>query len=77
MDHCPEGDDNDHESGFIATEAFDPGRLPAGAHLTISMNLSISHKRQQGYVDGLRRYDQPWDQDMVIHCGGDDAKITG
>lgn len=65
---------NDHESGFIATEHLIKAGCRRVAHLTISMNLSISNKRQQGYVDGLRRYDQPWDQDLIVHCGGDDAE---
>ena len=63
---------NDHESGFIATEHLIKAGCRRVAHLTISMSLSISHKRQQGYVDGLRRYDQPWDSDLVIHCGSDE-----
>jgi LacI family transcriptional regulator len=64
---------NDHESGFVATEHLIKAGCRRVAHLTISMSLSISHKRQQGYEDGLRRYDQPWDAEMVIHCGEDEA----
>lgn len=65
---------NDHESGFIATEHLIRAGCRRVAHLTISMSLSISHKRQQGYVDGLRRYDRPWDPDMVIHCGSNEGE---
>jgi LacI family transcriptional regulator len=65
---------NDHESGFIATEHLIKAGCGRVAHLTISMCLSISHKRQQGYEDGLRRYDRPWDPDLVIHCGNDEEE---
>ena len=64
---------NDHESGFIATEHLIKAGCKRVAHLTISMNLSISHKRQQGFEDALRRYEQSWDTDLIVHCGSDEA----
>jgi len=59
---------NDYESGFVATEHLFKAGCKRIAHLTISMSLSISHKRMQGYKDALLRYDQVSDQDMVIRC---------
>jgi LacI family transcriptional regulator len=65
---------NDYESGFVATEHLVKAGCKKIAHLTISMGLSISHKRMQGYRDALLRYDQPGDEDMVIHCDGNEEE---
>jgi LacI family transcriptional regulator len=64
---------NDYESGFVATEHLVKAGCGRIAHLTISMTLSISLKRQQGYTDALRRWEQAADRDLIIHCGGDEA----
>lgn len=63
---------NDCESGFVATEHLIKAGCKRIAHLTISMNLSISLKRQQGYVDALRRYGQDGGRGRIVHCGCDD-----
>lgn len=63
---------NDYESGFVATEHLIKAGCGRIAHLTISMNLSISLKRQQGYTDALRRYEQAVGSELVVHCGGED-----
>jgi LacI family transcriptional regulator len=65
---------NDYESGFIATEHLIKAGCRRIAHLTVSMSLSISHKRMQGYTDGLLRYDQQSDQELVIHCSNDEEE---
>ncbi len=65
---------NDYESGFIATEHLVQAGCRRVAHLSISMSLSISHLRQQGYIDGLRRYDQPCDPGMIVHCSNDEEE---
>ncbi|MBS1661100.1 MAG: LacI family DNA-binding transcriptional regulator [Bacteroidetes bacterium] len=59
---------NDYESGFIATEHLIKAGCRRVAHLTISMSLSISHRRQEGYVDALRRWELPCDPSLVVHC---------
>jgi LacI family transcriptional regulator len=64
---------NDYESGFIATEHLIKAGCRRIAHLTISMSLSISHKRKQGYTDALLRYDQAGD-DRVVHCNSNDEE---
>ena len=63
---------NDYESGFVATEHLFRSGCRRIAHLTIAMSLSISSKRQQGYVDALRRYEQATGRDLIVHCGNDD-----
>jgi LacI family transcriptional regulator len=63
---------NDYESGFVATEHLIKAGCRRIAHLTISMSLSISHKRRQGYTDSLLRYDQTGDEELVINCDGND-----
>jgi LacI family transcriptional regulator len=62
---------NDYESGFVATEHLVKAGCRHVAHLTISMDLSISMKRQQGYTDALRRYELAGE--LVVHCGSDEA----
>lgn len=64
---------NDYESGFVATEHLFKSGCRRIAHLTISMGLSISSKRQEGYVDALRRYEQETVRGLIVHCGSDDA----
>ncbi|HVU94727.1 MAG TPA: LacI family DNA-binding transcriptional regulator [Puia sp.] len=64
---------NDHESGFIATEHLIKAGCRRVAHLTISMSLSISNKRQQGYEDALRRYERTPEAGLIVHCGNDEA----
>ena len=63
---------NDYESGFVATEHLVKAGCRRIAHLTISMTLSISLKRQQGYTDALRRYDRQGGAALIVHCGNDD-----
>lgn len=65
---------NDCESGFIATEHLIKAGCKRVAHLTISMSLSISNKRQQGYEDALRRYEQSPEQELIVHCGKEEAE---
>ncbi len=60
---------NDYESGFVATEHLIKSGCRRLAHLTISMCLSISLKRQQGYLDAMRRFER---DGGIIHCGSDD-----
>jgi len=65
---------NDHESGFIATEHLIKAGCKRVAHLTISMSLSISRKRQQGYEDALHRNEQVVEEEMVVHCSANEEE---
>ncbi|MBN8854631.1 MAG: LacI family transcriptional regulator [Sphingobacteriales bacterium 50-39] len=65
---------NDYESGFVATEHLIKAGCQRIAHLTISMGLSISHKRMKGYTDALLRYDKPYEDTMIVHCEGSDEE---
>jgi LacI family transcriptional regulator len=71
---APKVTTNDYESGFVATEHLIKAGCRRVAHLTISMNISISPKRMQGYTDALRRYDLPQDSTLVLHCGNDEEE---
>ncbi|MBS1604353.1 MAG: LacI family DNA-binding transcriptional regulator [Bacteroidetes bacterium] len=67
---APKVTTNDCESGYVATEHLVQAGCRRIAHLTISMSLSISHRRQEGYVNALRRWELPEDPGMVVHCDG-------
>jgi LacI family transcriptional regulator, galactose operon repressor len=71
---APKVTTNDYESGFIATEHLIKAGCRKVAHLTSSMNLSISPKRMKGYTDAMLRYDQPVDPSWLIHCGNNDEE---
>ncbi len=64
---------NDYESGFIATEHLFHAGCRRIAHLTMSMDLSISQRRQQGYTDALTRYELSIHPERVIHSGRDES----
>ena len=65
---------NDYESSFVATEHLIKAGCRRVAHLTVSMNVSISPRRMKGYTDAKLRYDQPHDPALVIHCGNNEAE---
>jgi LacI family transcriptional regulator len=65
---------NDYESGFVATRHLIEAGCRRVAHLTISMGLSISHKRMKGYTDALLRYDQPYQDHLIANCDGSDEE---
>lgn len=71
---APKVTTNDYESGFMATEHLIKAGSRRIAHLTISMNASISPRRMKGFTDALLRYDQPYDPELVIHCGNNDGE---
>jgi len=71
---APKVTTNDYESGFVATEHLIKAGCKRVAHLTASMNISISPRRMQGYHDALLRYDQPDDPGLVVHCGDDEEE---
>jgi len=71
---APKVTTNDYESGFVATEHLIKAGCRRVAHLTVSMNVSISPHRMRGYTDALLRYDRRFDQGLVLHCGSDDEE---
>lgn len=71
---APKVTTNDYESGFVATEHLIKSGCRKVAHLTASMNLSISPKRMKGYTDAMLRYDRPVDPSWLIHCGNNDEE---
>lgn len=63
---------NDFTSGFIATEHLIKNHCKKIAYLSISENLSIDHKRKQGYFEALNKYDILFDEKKIIQCGLDE-----
>lgn len=63
---------NDFASGFTATEHLISNGCKKIAYLSISKNLSIDHKRNQGYFEALNKYDIKIDDSMIINCSNDD-----
>jgi LacI family transcriptional regulator len=60
---------NDFASGFMATEHLIKVGCKNIAYLSISKHLSIDHKRKQGYLEALNKYDLKLDQTLIIQCG--------
>ena len=71
---APKVTTNDCESGYVATEHLVKAGCRRIAHLTISMSLSISHRRQEGYVNALRQWELPEDPAMVVRCDGSEEE---
>jgi LacI family transcriptional regulator len=71
---APKVTTNDCESGYVATEHLVKAGCRRIAHLTISMSLSISHRRQEGYVNALRQWELPEDPGMVVRCDGSEEE---
>ena len=47
---------------------------PVVNRLPISMNLSISRQRRQGYEEAIRRYNHPCHPELIIHCRNDEEE---
>ncbi|WP_431209365.1 LacI family DNA-binding transcriptional regulator [Puia sp. P3] len=71
---APKVTTNDCESGYVATEHLVKAGCRRIAHLTISMSLSISHRRQEGYINALRQWELPEDPGMVVRCDGSEEE---
>ena len=63
---------NDFTCGFIATEHLIKNGCKKIAYLSISEHLSIDHKRKQGYLEALNKYDISFDEKKVIQCSLDE-----
>ena len=65
---------NDFASGFMATEHLIQVGCKKIAYLSISENLSIDHKRKQGYLEALNKHDLKLDSNLIIQCGTDEKQ---
>ena len=63
---------NDFASGFTATEHLIQSGAKKIAYLSISEYLSIDHKRKQGYLEALNKYDIQSDKNLIIQCSADE-----
>lgn len=66
---------DDYESGYKATTHLIEQGCRRIAHLTISLYISISKKRMQGYIHALRDHGIPVENDLII-TGTDNADIN-
>lgn len=63
---------DDFTSGFRATEHLIQHGCRDIAYLSISENLSIDNKREQGYFEALSKYDIPARKNRIVLCDGSD-----
>lgn len=62
---------NDYESGYQATQHLIKKGCSAISYLASSKNLSIDHKRMQGYLDALKDHDIPFREEFIVFCSND------
>jgi LacI family transcriptional regulator len=67
---------NDFASGFTATEHLLQTGCKKIAYLSISEHLSIDHKRKQGYLEALNKYDILLEKELIIQCNDDEKSNT-
>ncbi len=65
---------NDFSSGFMSTEHLIKVGCKKITYLSISEHLSIDHKRKQGYLEALNKYDLKFDPTLIIQCGTDEKQ---
>jgi LacI family transcriptional regulator len=73
MMNCPTVTTDDYESGFKATEHLIQAGCKKIACLSLSSLLSITHKRTDGYLDALKKYNLNEDPSLIIECTNDNT----
>ncbi|MBL7856814.1 MAG: LacI family DNA-binding transcriptional regulator [Cyclobacteriaceae bacterium] len=73
---APKVTTDDYCSGFNATEHLIQHGCKRIAFLSISQNLSISHKRLKGYEDALNKNGIKVHTNLIISCERDDEKCA-
>jgi LacI family transcriptional regulator len=68
---CPKVTTDDFQSGFKATKHLISRQCHDIAFLYISNRLSISNRRQSGYMDALLKNGIKVDNDLIIECEHD------
>jgi LacI family transcriptional regulator len=63
---------DDFASGFAATEHLIQNGCKHIAYLSVSKNLSIDHKRMQGYLEALSKHNIKFDNKYVVKCDNDE-----
>lgn len=69
--NTPKVTTNDYESSFQATEHLIQTGCRKIAYLVRNKSLSIGKTRMQGYVDALKKYQVPYQDELVIDCTND------
>lgn len=59
---------NDYDSSFSATEHLIKQGCKRIAYLAINRTLSIGKTRMQGYLDALKAYKIPFEEELIIDC---------
>lgn len=67
---------DDFASGFKATEHLILNGCRDIVYLSLSENLSIDHKRKQGYLEALHKYDIPVNEERIVKCSGDERNYS-
>jgi LacI family transcriptional regulator len=62
---------NDYASSFEATKHLIDAGCKRIAYLVTNKHLSIGKMRMQGYVDALRQFNMPYQDDLVVECSND------
>lgn len=62
---------NDYEISFDATVHLIEAGCKKIIYLMVNENLSIFKMRFQGYLDALKKYNIPYNEDMLINCRHD------
>ncbi len=65
---------NDQGSGYEATEHLIINGCRRIAFVSISQNLSITHKRMNGYFEALEKNEVEKDSSLIVHCEGNDEQ---
>lgn len=65
---------DDHRGAYEAVEHLIHQGCKRIAHFTSTKKISIYKERLRGYLDALKDYDIPYDQDLVMEC---DMQLKG
>lgn len=59
---------NDYDSSFAATKHLIQQGCQRIAYLAVNKTLSIGKTRMQGYIDALKKFKLPFDDELIIDC---------
>lgn len=71
--NAPKVTTDDYDSGVNATEHLIECGCKRISFLSISNTLSISNKRQMGYIDALKKHHLKTEPNLIVQCSQDDA----
>jgi len=74
--HVPKVTTDDKNSSYSATEHLIGQGCKRISFLSLSDNVSIFKKRQEGYEEALKKHGIKVDASLIVHCGADERKNT-